>query len=136
MVYTPHLPNYSKCSSAVIAPVLSEILNTSIRLGNYPSKLKIAKITPVFKSDDDTDANNNRLISVISKAFDTVDHDILLDKLNHHGFRGLINNWFFSYLKNHRTQTTQVGHHISDRAVVGYGVPQGPIIRPLLFCYM
>ena len=36
-----------KCSSAVIAPVLSEILNTSIRLGTYPSKLKIAKITPV-----------------------------------------------------------------------------------------
>ena len=36
-----------KCSSAVIAPVLSEILNTSIRLGTYPSKLNIAKITPV-----------------------------------------------------------------------------------------
>ena len=43
-----------KCSSAVIAPVLSEILNTSIRLGTYPPKLKIAKITPVFKCDDDT----------------------------------------------------------------------------------
>ena len=42
-----------KCSSAVTAPVLSGILNTSIRLGPCPSKLKIAKITPVFKSDDD-----------------------------------------------------------------------------------
>ena len=40
-----------KCSIAVIAPVLSEILYTSIRLGNYPSKLKVAKIMPVFKSE-------------------------------------------------------------------------------------
>ena len=43
-----------KYSSAVIAPVLSEILSTSIRLGTYPSKLKIATISPVLKSDDDT----------------------------------------------------------------------------------
>ena len=50
-----------KCSSAVIAPVLSKILNTSIRLGTYPSKLKIAKITPVFKCDDDTDAKTTDL---------------------------------------------------------------------------
>ena len=55
MVYTPRLPNYS---NAVIAPVLTDILNTSITLGTYPSKLKMAKITPVFKGDDDTDANN------------------------------------------------------------------------------
>ena len=46
-----------KCSSAVIAPVLADILNTSIRLATYSSKLKMAKITPVFKGDDDTDAN-------------------------------------------------------------------------------
>ena len=52
-----------KSSSAVIAPVLSEILNKSIRLGTYPSKLKIAKILPAFKSDDDTDANNYGPIS-------------------------------------------------------------------------
>ena len=59
-----------KCSRAVIAPVLSEILNTSIRLGTYPSKLKIAKITPVFKSDDDTDANNYRPISLLSNLIE------------------------------------------------------------------
>ena len=47
-----------RCSSAVIIPVLTDILDTSIRLGTYPSKLKMAKITPVFKGDDVTDANN------------------------------------------------------------------------------
>ena len=55
-----------KCSSAVIIPVLTEILNTSIKLRTYPSKLKITKITPVFKSDDDTDAKNYGPISLLS----------------------------------------------------------------------
>ena len=38
------------------------------------------------------------------KAFETVDHDILLDKLNHYGFRGIINDWFSSHLKNRTHQ--------------------------------
>ena len=42
------IPKCSNCTSAVIAPVLSEILNTSIRSATYPSKLKTAKITPVY----------------------------------------------------------------------------------------
>ena len=80
---------------------------------------------------------NRRLLScgvfiALKKAFDTVDHDVLLDKLNHYGFRGIINSWFSSYLKN-RTQTTQVDHYISDKAVVGCGVPQGSVLGPLLF---
>ena len=59
---------------------------------------------------------NQRLLSCgvfidLKKAFDTVDHEILLNKLNHYGFRGIINDWFSSYLNN-RTQTTQVGQHI------------------------
>ena len=45
----------------------------------------------------------------LKKAFDTVDHKILLHKLNHFGFRGVINKWFSSYLQG-RTQTTQIGH--------------------------
>ena len=80
---------------------------------------------------------NQRLLSCgvfidLKKAFDTVDQDVLLDKLNHYGFRGIINSWFSSYLKN-RTQTTQVDCHISDKAVVGCGVPQGSVLGPLLF---
>ena len=73
-----------------------------------------------------------RVFIDLKKAFDTVDHDNLLDKLNHYGFRGIINDWFFSYLK-YRTQTTQVGQHISHKAVFGCGVPQGSILGPLLF---
>ena len=63
MVYTPRLPNYS---NAVIALVLTDIRNTSITLETYSSKLKMAKITPEFKGDDDTDANNYRPISLLS----------------------------------------------------------------------
>ena len=69
---------------------------------------------------------------ILKKAFDIVDNDILLDKLNHYGFRGITDHWFSSYLKT-RTQTTQVGHHISHKAAVGCGVPQGSILGPLLF---
>ena len=68
----------------------------------------------------------------LKKAVDTVDHDILLDKLNHYGFRAILHDWFSSYLKN-RTQTTQVGHHISNKANVECGVPQGSFLGPLLF---
>ena len=43
-----------------------------------------------------------------------------------------VNSWFSSYFKN-RTLTTQVDHYISDKAVVGFGVPQGSVLGPLLF---
>ena len=68
----------------------------------------------------------------LKKAFDTVNHDILLIRLNHYGFREIVNDWFSSYLK-HRTQTTQVGQHISDKAIISCGVPQGSVLGPLLF---
>ena len=62
---------------------------------------------------------NRRLFSCgvftdLKKAFDTVDHSILLSKFNFYGFRGIINNWFSSYLRN-RLQTTQIGQHVSDK---------------------
>ena len=87
---------------------------------------------------NDIQANmNQRLLSCgvfidLKKAFDTVDHEMLLNKLNHYGFRGIINDWFSSYLNN-RTQTTQVGQHISNKAIITCGVPQGSVLGPLLF---
>ena len=43
----------------------------------------------------------------LKKAFDTVNHEILLQKLHYYGFRGIINDWFRSY-SNDRTQTAQI----------------------------
>ena len=71
----------------------------------------------------------------LKKAFDTVDHNILLDKLNHYGFRGIISDWFSSYLNN-RMQSTQIGPYISNKANVSYGIPLGSVLGPLLFYCM
>ena len=68
----------------------------------------------------------------LKKAFGTVDHDILLGKLDYYGIRGVINNWFSSYLKN-RTQTTLVRDCVSNKETTLCGVPQGSVLGPLLF---
>ena len=68
----------------------------------------------------------------MQKAFDTVEHDILLAKLEHYGIRGMTNNWFKSYLFN-RKQFVLINGHISNQTSVKYGVPQGSVLGPLLF---
>ena len=68
----------------------------------------------------------------LKKAFDTVNHGILLNKLEHYGFHGIINDWFSSYLSN-RTQTTELKCRISDKAAITCGVSQGSVLEPLLF---
>ena len=55
-----------KCASDVLSNVLADILNSSIALGAYPSKLKMSKIIPIFKAEDETEPNNYRPISLLS----------------------------------------------------------------------
>ena len=68
----------------------------------------------------------------LEKAFDTVNHRILLSKLYHYGIRGNANSWFSSYLI-HRSQTVTINEETSSKKLITCGVPQGSILGPLLF---
>ena len=68
----------------------------------------------------------------LQKAFDTVDHNILLMKLEAIGLQPMAVNWFKSYLTN-RHQCVDIGGTLSNPADITCGVPQGSILGPLLF---
>ena len=186
-----------KLKDLLIYP-LATIINQSLSTGIFPDKLKIAKIIPLFKKNEDNDMNNYRPISLLplfskifekivqkqlynylndknllydsqhgfrenystesavieltdyiklhvdnqhipiclfldlSKAFDTINFDILLLKLKHMGLSNMALNWFESYLKNRKQFVTFNGCN-SDFLETKTGVPQGSVLGPLLF---
>ena len=66
----------------------------------------------------------------LSKAFDTLNHNILLDKLYVYGIRGLVNSWIKNYLSGRKQYVSYTNSAFND---ITCGVPQGSILGPLLF---
>ena len=79
---------------------------------------------------------NNKVLTAfldLKKAFDTVNHEILLKKLEIYGVKGVANAWFRNYLKNRMQQVQIPSGEQSEPREVNIGVPQGSVLGPLLF---
>ncbi len=136
------LPAFSKLLEKIVYRRLYSFINSNdiFYEHQYGFRPKHATVHPVIQLIKDTVlANDKRTKDFtiatfldLSKAFDTVSHDILLTKLNHYGVRGISNDWFKSYLTN-RFQFTQIDDIKSSLEMTVCGVPQGSILGPLLF---
>ena len=98
---------------------------------NHSTELALTVLTEKLMHALDNGEHTIGLFLDLSKAFDTVNHDILLYKLSHYGIRGVALDWFKSYLNN-RNQAVKFDV-ISDVKAVVCGVPQGSILGPVLF---
>ena len=106
------------------------------RQGGFRPNHSTCKTTAQFLDDIYKAMNDNKLLIATyidaMKAFDTVDHKILLLKAEHYGIKGLVLNWLKNYLTE-RYQCTIANNVTSDRQLITCGVPQGSVCGPLLF---
>ncbi|XP_043935110.1 uncharacterized protein LOC122808205 [Protopterus annectens] len=136
------LPFLSKVMERCVYGQLLDFLNKNNFLENFQSGFKPlhSTETALLKVLNDiflaTDGGKSVLLVLLdlTAAFDTGDHEVLLHRLEHYvGITGSALNWFRSYLSD-RIVCVQMGGFSSDFSHLPWGVPQGSILGPLLFC--
>ena len=134
------LPSLSKITEKLVYIRLEKYLikNSILHQNQFGFRSKLSTsmallelVDKLSKSIDDRKLTVGVFID-LAKAFDTVDHRILLSKMEHYGIRGVALNWFQNYLTN-RKQYVTIGNIKSNDAYIKCGVPQGSILGPILF---
>ena len=136
------LPAFSKLLEKLVCKRLTSFLETNHILykHQYGFRKKHSTIHPIlhllkYISENNDKPTKDITLAVfidLSKAFDTICHTTLLNKLNFYGIRGITNEWFKSYLTK-RKQYTVINSSKSALEDITCGVPQGSILGPILF---
>ena len=134
------LPFLSKIAERHVHNALYNFLyeNDLIYIRQSGFRSKESTETALIKIIDDLlfNLDNDRVSGMVlvdyRKAFDMIDHTLLLEKLEVYGFSRDSLQWLTSYLKDRR-QLVKLGDKQSRVAIVRHGIPQGSILGPLLF---
>ena len=134
------LPIVSKVTERLVHGQLMEHLIRNNKLAAHQSgnrKLHSTETALLYVTDQLLQAMDNKKVSIMvlldmSKAFDSIRHDILLSKLQNLVFSQGALDWFQSYLSN-RQQCVRIGDAVSKVLPLEFGVPQGSILGPVLF---
>lgn len=146
------LSGFSKIFEKLFYNRLIEFINKNSLLSNHQHGFRQSRSTTtaiyeylhsILKAIDEKEMATGIFLD-LSKAFDVIDHDILLHKLECKGIRGISNEWIRTYLTNRQQsvvlkQDTTTGNisrrttHTSEKTTIKYGVPQGSTLGPILF---
>ena len=134
------LSNFSKIFKKISHRRLYSFFNNSNLLSNHQFDFRQGHSTShviTLLTDKVTTAFENKQSTLgifldLSKAFDTIDHKVLLNKLYHYGVRGIL-SWFKSHLTDRTQQTEVLGTKSTNINKLTSSVPQGLILGPILF---